>query len=209
MRVGFIGSGRIGSTLAELAVASGYDVVLSNSRGPQTLSELVATLDGRGVQVGAATVEDAAAAAELAVVTIPLKAYRDVPPEPLAGKVVIDTCNYYPDRDGPMPELEGTTSSELVAAHLGQSQVVKAFNTIYFEDLRTQGQPAGTVGRRALPIAGDDDAAKMAVANLIVAFGFDVVDAGALREGRRFEPGTPAYNVRLTEAELREALAAA
>ncbi len=211
MRIGFIGSGNIGSTLARLAVASGAEVVLSNSRGPQTLAGLVAELTGLGGAASAATVADAAAAGDLVVVTIPLHAHRDVPAAPLAGKAVIDTCNYYPARDGRMAELDdgSTTSSELVAAHLADSRVVKAFNAIYFGDLASQGQPAGTVGRRALPIAGDDDDAKMAVANLTVGFGFDVVDAGPLAEGRRFQPGTPAYNARLSEAELREALAAA
>jgi len=134
-----------------------------------------------------------------------------VPVAELAAKTVIDTNNYYPDRDGVMAELEdgATTSSELLAAHLPGSSVVKAFNTIYFEHLARQGQPAGTAGRRALPIAGDDPEPKQTVAALIDEFGFDVVDAGALAQGRRFQPGTPAYNVRLTAEELRAALAQA
>jgi len=208
MRIGLIGSGRIGGTVARLAVDSGHEVVLSNSRGPETLTDLVASL---GPHASAATASDAAAGADLAVVTIPLRAYRDVPVAETAGKVVVDTNNYYPDRDGRMDELEGsaTTSSELLAAHLPDAKIVKAFNTIYFEDLATQGQPAGTPGRRALPIAGDDADAKRVVAELIDGFGFDVEDAGPLKEGRRFQPGTPAYNVRLDATALRAALAKA
>lgn len=205
MRIGFIGSGRIGGTLARLAVNTGHGVVLSNSRGPATLSGLVADL---GPLASAATPDVAAACGDVVVVTIPLHAYPTIPVEPLSGTVVIDTNNYYPARDGRIPELDDgrTTSSELLAEHLPESSVVKAFNTIYFEHLVTQGLPAGAVGRRALPIAGDDDWAKHIVAGLINEFGFDVVDAGPLREGRRFQPDSPAYNVRLTADELRHAL---
>src|SRR3954464_14888657 len=132
--IGFIGSGHIGSTLARLAVDAGHDVVLSNRRGPATLTDLVAPLGPRG---RAATPVDAAAAADIAVVTVPLKAYRQVPVEPLRGKVVIDTNNYYPQRDGQIAELEdeSTTTSELLQAHLPDSHVVKAFNSIYVKQL--------------------------------------------------------------------------
>jgi 8-hydroxy-5-deazaflavin:NADPH oxidoreductase len=144
------------------------------------------------------TPAQAAAAGDIVVVTIPLKAYRQVPAAELAGKTVIDNNNYYPQRDGQIPELDdgSITSSELLASHLPDSHVVKAFNTIYFADLASQGQPAGTHDRRALPIAGDAPAAKRVVDGLIRQFGFDVVDVGPLAEGRRFQPGTPAYNVR-------------
>ena len=206
MRIGFVGAGNIGSTLARLAVDHGHEVVLSNSRGPDSLSELVAAL---GPHASAATPAEAVAAGDLVVVTIPLKNYRQVPrPEP-AGKTVIDTNNYYPQRDGQFAELDddSTTSSELLAAHLPGSHVVKAFNSIYFDDLASQGQPAGSAGRRALPIAGDDEPAKAQVAGLIEQFGFDVVDVGPLREGRRFQRDEPAYVARYDEAGLREALA--
>lgn len=208
MRIGLIGSGHIGGTIARLAVDHGHEVVLSNSRGPDTLSDLVADL---GPLASAATATDAAAQGELVVVTIPLKSYRSVPVAPLAGKVVVDTNNYYPERDSRIAELDEarTTSSELLAAHLPDARVVKAFNTIYFEHLATQGQPPGTPNRRALPIAGDDADAKHVVAKLIEQFGFDAIDAGPLAEGRRFQPGMPAYNVRLNATELRAALAAA
>jgi 8-hydroxy-5-deazaflavin:NADPH oxidoreductase len=206
--IGFIGSGHIGSTLARLAVDAGYDVVLSNSRGPDTLADLVAQL---GPRARAATAEEAAAAGDLVVVTVPLKAYRDVPVEPLAGKVVIDTNNYYPERDGEFPELEAetTTTSELLQQHLPASHVVKAFNHIYFEDLASQGEPAGTPGRRALAIAGDDVDAKKTVGALIDELGYDVVDVGPLAEGWRYQRDTPAYVVRLDADELRAKLAEA
>ena len=132
--IGLIGSGHIGSTVARLAVDAGHDVVLSNSRGPETLADLVAEL---GPRARAATAAEAAAAGDIVVVTIPLKAYREVPVEPLRGKIVIDTNNYYPQRDGHIAELDdgSTTSSELLQEHLPESHVVKAFNNIYFGHL--------------------------------------------------------------------------
>lgn len=206
--IGFIGAGNIGSQLARLAIAAGYDVVLSNSRGPETLSALVAHL---GPKARAATPEEAARAGDIVVVTIPLKAYRSVPVEPLAGKVVIDTMNYYPQRDGHIAELdnEETTTSELLQAHLPRSKVVKAFNHIYASALTTDGQAPGTPNRRALAIAGNDPDAKALVARLIDQFGFDVVDAGPLSEGWRFQRDTPGYGPRRTAEELRRDLAAA
>lgn len=207
MRIGLIGSGHIGGALAKLAVDTGHEVVLSNSRGPDTLADLV---DSLGPKASAATAAEAGAAGEIVVVTIPLKNYRDVPVEPLAGKVVIDTDNYYPQRDGQIAELDdGTaTTAGLLAAHLPTSKVVKAFNNISYVDLATGGTASGSPGRRALPIAGDDAAAKALVAGLIDSFGFDVVDAGPLNEGRRFERDKPAYVKAFTAPELRAALAA-
>jgi predicted dinucleotide-binding enzyme len=206
--IGFIGSGHIGSTLARLAIDAGYDVVLSNSRGPETLGGLVSEL---GPKARAAAAEDTAAAGDIVVVTIPLRAVRAVPVEPLAGKVVIDTNNYYPQRDGTFPELdaETTTSSELLQQHLPASRVVKAFNQIHYAQLAVQGQPAGTPGRRALAIAGDDADARKTVAALIDEFGYDAVEVGPLGEGWRYQPDTPAYNVRQDADELRAALAQA
>ena len=207
MQIGLIGSGRIGSTVARLAIAQGHDVVLSNSRGPETLADLVAEL---GPRASAGTANDAATAGELVVVTIPLHAYLDVPPAPLAGKIVIDTNNYYPQRDGQIAPLDlgEITSSELLAAHLPASRIVKALNSIEASELASQGLRPGSADRRALPIAGDDPDANKVVGVLIDSFGYDVVDAGPLAEGRRFEPGTPAYGPRFTESGLRAALAA-
>jgi predicted dinucleotide-binding enzyme len=206
--IGFIGAGHIGSQVARLAIASGYDVVISNSRGPETLSALV---DELGPRARAASAVDAAAAGDLVVVSVPLKNYRQVPVEPLAGKIVIDTNNYYPQRDGQIPELdnESTTTAELLQAHLPTSKVVKAFNHIYASQLTTDGQPAGSANRRALVIAGDDASAKATVTHLLDQFGFDTVDAGPLKEGWRIQRDTPGYGPRRTAAELVKDLAAA
>src|SRR3954454_12460469 len=206
--IGLIGAGHIGSQLARLAVRSGYNVVISNSRGPDTLAELVAEL---GPNARAGTPVDAAKAGDIVVVTVPLKNYRSVPVEPLAGKVVIDTNNYYPQRDGRIAELENesTTTAELLQAHLPASKVVKAFNHIYAAQLTTEGRPAGTPNRRALVIAGDDAAAKATVTRLLDEFGFDTVDAGPLREGWRIQRDTPGYGPRRNAEELRRDLAAA
>ena len=206
--IGLIGAGHIGSQIARLEVARGYLVVLSNSRGPETLSGLIAEL---GPKARAATAIDAAKAGDLVVVTVPLKNYRAVPVEPLADKVVIDTNNYYPQRDGHIPELdnESTTTSELLQAHLPTSKVVKAFNHIYAAQLTTDGRPAGSKNRRALVIAGDDAGAKATVTRLLDEFGFDTVDAGPLKEGWRIQRDTPGYGPRRTAEELRRDLAAA
>jgi predicted dinucleotide-binding enzyme len=206
--IGFIGAGRIGGQLARLAVANGYDVVVSNSRQADTLAPLVAEL---GPRARAATPAEAAAAGDIVVVTIPLRAIQTVPVEPLKGKVVIDTNNYYPQRDGRIAELddESTTTAELLQRHLPGSKVVKAFNHIYAAELTTHGQQKGTPNRRALVIAGDDAAAKAVVADLIDRFGFDVVDAGPLKEGWRIQRDTPGYGSRRTADQLRRDLAAA
>ena len=207
--IGLIGAGHIGSQIARLAVASGYNVVISNSRGPETLSGLVAELGPKSAL--AATPIEAAQSGDIVVVTIPLKNYREVPVGPLAGKIVIDTNNYYPERDGQIPELdnESTTTSELLQAHLPASKVVKAFNHIYAAQLTTDGKPPGTKDRRALAIAGDDQGAKASVTRLLDQFGFDTVDAGPLREGWRIQRDTPGYGPRRTAEELRRDLAAA
>jgi predicted dinucleotide-binding enzyme len=206
--IGLIGAGHIGSQIARLAIANGYNVVISNSRGPETLSKLVAEL---GPKARAATVLEAAKSGDIVVVTIPLKNYASVPVEPLAGKIVIDTNNYYPQRDGHIPELdnESTTTSELLQKHLPASKVVKAFNHIHAAELTTHGQPSGTKNRRALVIAGDDQAAKATVTHLLDLFGFDTVDAGPLKEGWRIQRDTPGYGPRRTAEELRKDLAAA
>ena len=205
---GLIGSGNIGGMLARLLTSAGHDVVLSNSRGPDTLTDLIA---GLGDRSRAGTVEDAATAGDIVIVTIPLKAYSSVPVEPLAGKVVIDTNNYYPERDGHIAELdaETTTSSELLQSHLPTSRVVKAFNSIYVGHLASQGHPAGAPERRAVPIAGDDSDAKSIVTTLLDELGFDAVDAGPLSQGWRFQRDTVAYVVGYPAGELRTALASA
>jgi predicted dinucleotide-binding enzyme len=206
--IGFIGSGHIGSQLARLAVAHGYDVVMSNSRGPATLTTLV---DELGPHARAATPDEAAAAADLAVVTVPFRALPAVPVEPLAGKVVIDTENYYPQRDGHVTELDEqrSTVSELVQRHLPTSKVVKAFNHIIYAELTSDARPAGTLRRRGLVAISDDDEARARVAALIDEFGFDPVEVSPLSEGWRIERDTPGYVARRTADELRADLAAA
>jgi predicted dinucleotide-binding enzyme len=208
MKIGFIGSGNIGSIVARKAIAAGHTVIMSNSRGPETLSDLIGAL---GPNASAATAQQAAEQGELVVVTIPLKDLKDVPVAPLAGKVIIDTMNYYPERDGQIAALDSgdTTTSEMTAAHLPQSKVVKAFNSIHAEEIGSAAKPKGDPARRALPVASDDAPAKAVVTDLIEAFGFDVLDAGHLHEGFRYENGTPAYGARVNLAELKELLAKA
>jgi 8-hydroxy-5-deazaflavin:NADPH oxidoreductase len=190
--VGIIGSGMIGGTVARLSVAAGHTVLLSNSRGPETLAELVAEL---GPLATAATAEQAGEAGDLVVVSVPVKAFGDIPVKPLAGKPVLDTGNYYPQRDGYISELDtgALTSSGLLQRYLPESHVVKVFNNIVFRHLRWLARPSGTADRSALPIAGDDAAAKAAVTAFLDSIGYDAVDAGPLADSWRQEPGTPVY----------------
>ncbi|MDO9485914.1 MAG: NADPH-dependent F420 reductase [Actinomycetota bacterium] len=190
--IGLIGSGKIGGTVARLAAAAGYDVVLSNSRGPETLVELAEEI---GPRARAGTVTQAAEAGDIVVVTIPLKAYLSVPSDPLRGKIVIDTNNYYAQRDGTIAELddESTTTSELLQAHLPESHVVKLFNNIWYGALAVLGRPAGEPDRSALTLAGNDETAKASVVQFLDRIGYDAVDAGPLSEGWRFQRDTPAY----------------
>ena len=190
--IGFIGAGMIGGTVARLSVAAGHHVVLSNSRGPDTLTDLVGEL---GPLAAAGTGEEAAAAGEEVVVAIPVKAYRRLPVAALAGRVILDTGNYYPQRDGQLAELDdgSLTSSGLLQRHLPQALVVKVFNNIYFRHLGSLARPSGAADRSALPIAGDDAAAKAAVTAFLDSIGYDAVDAGPVAESWRQEPGTPAY----------------
>jgi hypothetical protein len=207
MRIAIIGVGHIGSTLAKHFVAAGHDVVVSNSRGPDTLAELVAQL---GDHASAATTADAARAGELIVISVPFGRFRELPVDGLEGKVVVDTNNYYPQRDGRFEELDDdrSTSSELLQAHLKGARVVKAFNAMYWERLRDEAKPAGDPERIGILIASDDADAKLTVAELIDEIGFDAVDTGSLGEGgRRFQPGADLYAADLPAAELRAQLA--
>jgi predicted dinucleotide-binding enzyme len=190
--IGFIGSGSIGGTVARLAAAAGYDVVLSNSRGPETLAGLVAEL---GAHARAATAAEAAQAGDLVVASVPFKVFDQLPVADLAGKVVLDTNNYYPQRDGHFAELdEGKlTSAELEQRHLGSAKVVKVFNNIFFKHLGSLPRPAGATDRTALTIAGDDAEAKRAATDFLDAIGYDTVDVGSLADSWRVEPGQPAY----------------
>jgi len=206
MKIGMIGAGFIAQALALRCLQNGHAVMLSNSRGPETLATTVA---GLGCLAG--TVQEAADFGDAVVLTIPFHCYRAAPIEHLAGKIVMDTCNYYPNRDGSMAALDNrlTTTSEMVAEHLVKSKVVKAFNAILAKDLEADVQIPGFSGRRALPIAGHDIDAKNMVASLHQQFGFDVVDVGELSESWRFERAKPAYCFPLSKTDLLQKLAAA
>ncbi|MDQ6791002.1 MAG: NAD(P)-binding domain-containing protein [Candidatus Dormibacteraeota bacterium] len=191
--IGFIGSGGIGAAVARLAVAAGYDVVLSNSRGPQTLKDLVEEL---GPRARAATPTEAATEGDLVMVGIPPRAYLAVPVQPLAGKPVMEAINYIPQRDGAMPGLDdlSLSSSEVLQRHLGSAHAVKVFNNITAQHLAALARPAGAADRSTLPVAGNDPAAKHAVMRFVDAIGYDSIDAGALRSGgHRFEFGARAW----------------
>ncbi len=206
MKIGVIGAGMVGRAVGAVAVRHGHKVMLSNSRNPDTLFTLARTL---GVLAG--TPQEAAEFGDIVVVAIPLKSYREVPVKPLEGKIVVDANNYYPSRDGQIPELDNgkTTTSELLARFLPKSKVVKAFNAIQAPDVEKEGFLPNSSERRAHPIAGDDQAAKDVVGGLLKEFGFAPVDVGQLAEGWRFERDKPAYCVPLDEAGLRSALAKA
>lgn len=190
--IGIIGSGQIGSTIAQLAIEAGQSVVLSNSRGPETLADAVADL---GPRATAATSEEAAAAGHIIVITVPVKAFPHLPTAALASKTIIDTCNYGPGRDGHIPELDraSLTSSELLLQHIPDAFVVKAFNNIFYKHLLALARPAGAVDRSYLPIAGDHAPAKAAVTELIDSLGYGVVDAGPLTDSWRQGVGTPVW----------------
>src|SRR6202163_1142365 len=199
--IGFIGSGNIGQVLARQVIAAGYDVVMSNSRRAETLTPLVAAL---GPKARAATSDQAATAGDLVVVAIPFRNVAQVPVQPLAGKVVIDVSNYYAPRDGHLAAIDNgdKASSEILAAHLPTSRIVKAFNAIIATQIAEHATPPGTPHRRAIPIAGDDEQAKGIVAALIDQIGFDTVDVGRLVDGRNIE-ATDAWGPVLDAGAMR------
>jgi predicted dinucleotide-binding enzyme len=199
MRVGVIGSGRIGGTAARLFAAAGHEVAIANSRGPETLADL-------GAEIGAQadTVEGAASFGDVVLLAIPFRAYTDLPAAQLTGRIVIDAGNYYPNRDGHYAALDAdeTTSSQLLAGQIPGAHVVKAFNTLYWEHLRDRAAAGATGERTALFLAGDDQDAKERVAALVADIGLAPVDAGDLAEGgRKLQPGAPLSGALLTEAE--------
>ncbi len=208
MKIGIIGSGHIGGTLTRRLSALGHKVFVANSRGPDSLTDLARETGATPV-----TVRDAARSGDVVVVSIPLKSIPDLPKGLFHGVpedvVVVDTGNYYPTRDGRIAEIEaGTTETRWVSRQLGRP-VVKAFNNIYAQHLLERGQPAGTPGRIALPVAGDDPRAKGVVIRLLDELGFDGVDAGGLDESWRQQPGSPAYGTDHDVEGVGKALAAA
>ena len=206
--IGFIGVGHIGSQIARAVMKAGHPIVISNSRGPQTLANLVQEL---GPQARAATATEVALQGDLIVVAVPLSGIDQLPVEPLAGKVVIATTNYNPQRDGHIAVLDAATATVagLVQAHLPRSRVVRAFSHISAAEVTTDGEPEGTPNRRALAIAGDDADAKRVVADLYNQVGFDTVDIGGLGESWRVDRGQPAFIVRQNADELRANVALA
>ncbi|HUR81128.1 MAG TPA: NAD(P)-binding domain-containing protein [Thermoanaerobaculia bacterium] len=201
MNIGIIGAGHIGATTARLFIDAGHHVAIANSRGPETLRDLVAEL---GPNARAATGEEAARFGDVVLLAIPLKDYTTLPG--LGGRIVIDAMNYYPNRDGNIAPLDSgeQTSSELVAAHLEGARIVKAFNTIWFEHLKTQGNKSAPVEqRRAIFVAGDDAEAKGVVMKLIEEIGFGPVDMGTLRESSAQQPNAAIYNRDVTVAAAR------
>ncbi len=207
MKIGIVGSGNIGANAARLFVKAGHDVALSNSRGPETLRELV---DELGERARAVTVDEAAAFGEVVLVAVPFGKYRELPAEPFYGKVVIDAGNYYSDRDGQFAQLDNdeTTSSELMSEHLKGARLVKGFNTIYYVHLASQGDTKLPLeDRRAIFIASDDSEAKEIVAKLIDEIGFVAVDTGFLADGGRLQQvGTRIYNQELSAKEAARVL---
>ena len=206
MKIGIIGAGRIGQAVARRLVTAGHEVMLSNSAGPESLE---AVKEALGREAHAGTVQDAAAYGEVVFVAIPVAAMFDLPAAELGGKIVVDATNYYPQRDGRIPELDDGSigSSELLARDLPGSRVVKAMNTMSYVRLAGEAKPAGAAGRLAIPLAGDDLPAKEIVSGLIDDMGFDPVDAGTLAEGRDQQPGTAVYDRPLEAEGVRAALA--
>lgn len=206
MKLGVIGAGFIGRVLARVAIANGHEVMIANSRGPQTLASTAIAL-----HCSAGTVDEAVRFGDVLVVAIPMQAVFGLEPAPFDGKVVIDANNYYPQRDGDIAELDAhmATTSGLLARQLSGARVVKAFNAILQDDIEKDARPRDSAQRRALPIAGDDAEAKGIVSALVDQFGFEPYDAGTLDQSWRFERAMPAYCVSLQRDQLAQALAAA
>jgi len=209
MKIGIIGGGQVGSTLARRLAALGHDVSIANSRGPETLAAFAKEIGAKAV-----TVQQAARSGDVLIVAIPVKSVAQLPAKLFDGVasdvVVVDTGNYYPQqRDGRIDPIEnGATESRWVSNQLGRP-VVKAFNTINADHVLKRGKPKGAPGRIALPVAGDDQRAKDVVIRLIDELGFDGLDAGSLDESWRQQPGTPVYGADLDANGARRALSEA
>lgn len=207
-RIGVIGAGHIGRSLSLAAIARGYEIVIANNGGPETLGELVAELGAKG---RAATAADAAESGEFAILAIPLAGAGALPVEPLAGKIVLMTCNYFAKRDGPIVEIDSgeLTVPQYLQARLPSSGLVRAFNHLDAAAIASDGTPAGTPNRRALGYAGDDPGAKERAAEVYEEFGFDAVDVGGLADAWCLDVDQPTFIARQNADELRANLAKA
>jgi predicted dinucleotide-binding enzyme len=209
MKIGIIGAGHIGSTLADHLASAGHEVAIANSREPQTLSALADQINGKFAtqRVRATTAADAARSGDVVILAVPFGRFTDLPAAEFAGKTVVDATNYHPERDGNVAELDhhDRTSSQLIQDRLARARVVKAFNAMRWDHLRDYGREGGTPYRYGIPVAGDDDDAKRTVLTLVSDIGFDPVNAGGLAEGgRKFEPGADVYTADLRADELQE-----
>jgi len=205
MKIGIIGAGNIGANAAKLFVKAGHEIAVANSRGAETLADLAKEIGAQALDL-----EDAARFGEVVLIAVPFGKYETLPAEAFQNKIVVDAGNYYPDRDGQFADIDDgkTTSSELLTAHLKDARVVKAFNTIWSEHLKTKGDTNLPIEeRRAIFVAGDDAAAKKVVSGLIEEIGFAAVDTGNLRDGGLTqEPGTAVYNRELTASDAQALL---
>jgi predicted dinucleotide-binding enzyme len=205
MKIGIVGTGSIGSLLAEKLSQAGHQIKVTNTRAMPELEKIAASLGA-----SAATIQDVVKDVDAIIFSMPFNAYKDLPKDLLKevpqDVVVMDTSNYYPFRDGETAELEQMSESEYISGILNRP-LVKVFNNILEYTLKHHGKTAGAEGRVAISIAGDNQEHKKVVAQLVDLTGFDTVDAGSLAESWRQQPGTPAYCTELNELELKQALA--